>query len=111
MQQLNLGMRLDDPYLQSRCKLFYSISLIQRGHLRAAKYLIRQQYIFAQKEQEKDIRLLNMCKGIWLRLQHEYEQRRIKNYQNNLNNSSSSDMLLVGKRLLSPLQQNRSNKL
>lgn len=71
-------MRLGDPFLQSRCKLFYSISLIQIGKLRAAKHLIRQQYAFALTEKEKDVRLLNMCKGIWLRLQYEYQQRRLR---------------------------------
>lgn len=83
VQQLNLGLRLGDPHLQSRCKLFYSISLIQTGHLRAAKYIIRQQYCFALKEREKDIRLVRMCKGIWLRLQYEYLQRQLKNLNKN----------------------------
>lgn len=95
VQQLNLGMRLGDPYLQSRCKLFYSISLIQVGHLRAAKYIIRQQYCFAIKERDKDIRLLRMCKGIWLRLQYEYLQRQLRNPSKS-NASLSSEQMLTG---------------
>lgn len=111
MQQLNLGMRLGDPYLQSRCKLFYSISLIQRGHLRAAKYIIRQQYVFALKEEENDIRLLNMCKGIWLRLQHEYQQRKTRNNQKILGSTNLNTKLLGNNALVSFSEQNKSNKL
>ncbi|XP_034655595.1 uncharacterized protein F58A4.6 [Drosophila subobscura] len=75
LQQLKIGLRLGDPFLQARCKLYYSISLIQRGHLRAAKHLIRDQYQFARVHREKDLRLVRMCQGIWLRLRYEYEQR------------------------------------
>lgn len=71
-------MRLGDPFLQARCKLYYSISLIQRGHLRPAKHLIRAQYSFARQHVETDGRLVRMCQGIWLRLRYEYEQRRIQ---------------------------------
>ncbi|KAH8320153.1 hypothetical protein KR074_003739 [Drosophila pseudoananassae] len=81
LQQLKIGMRLGDPFLQARCKLYYSISLIQRGHLRSAKHLIRQQYAFARQHVEADGRLVRMCQGIWLRLQYEYEQRRIQKWQ------------------------------
>lgn len=78
LQQLKIGMRLGDPFLQARCKLYYSISLIQRGHLRPAKHLIRAQYSFARQHVETDGRLVRMCQGIWLRLRYEYEQRRIQ---------------------------------
>ncbi|KAH8421395.1 hypothetical protein KR009_004080 [Drosophila setifemur] len=78
LQQLNIGLRLGDPFLQARCKLYYSISLIQRGQLRLAKHLIRQQYSFARVNEEKDLRLVRMCQGIWLRLGYEYEQRAIR---------------------------------
>ncbi|KAM7348043.1 uncharacterized protein F58A4.6 [Cochliomyia hominivorax] len=74
-KQLTIGIRLGDPFLQSRCKLFYSISLIQTGRLRLAKYIIRQQYAFARSHAEIDARLVKMCKGIWLKLQYEYDQR------------------------------------
>lgn len=74
-KQLLIGIRLGDPFLQARCKLFYSISLIQTGHLRSAKYIIRQQYAFARCYKETDARLIKMCKGIWLKLQYEYGQR------------------------------------
>ncbi|XP_033170019.1 uncharacterized protein F58A4.6 [Drosophila mauritiana] len=78
LQQLKIGLRLGDPFLQTRCKLYYSISLIQRGQLRMAKHLIREQYQFASKNIEKDVRLMRMCLGIWRRLSYEYEQRRLR---------------------------------
>ncbi|XP_002132992.2 uncharacterized protein F58A4.6-like [Drosophila pseudoobscura] len=76
LQQLKIGLRLGDPCLQARCKLYYGISLIQRGHLRAAKHLIRDQFKFALVHREKDRRLVRMCQGIWMRLVYEYQQRR-----------------------------------
>ncbi|XP_017016217.1 uncharacterized protein F58A4.6 [Drosophila takahashii] len=78
LQQLKIGLRLGDPFLQARCKLYFSISLIQRGQLRTAKHLIREQYAFASRNAEKDVRLVRMCLGIWQRLSYEYEQRRMR---------------------------------
>ncbi|XP_058977459.1 uncharacterized protein F58A4.6 [Musca domestica] len=74
-KQLLIGIQLGDPFLQSRCLLYYSISLIQTGRLRTAKYIIRSQYAFARVNEETDSRLVKMCKGIWLRLQYEYGLR------------------------------------
>ncbi|XP_013108439.2 uncharacterized protein F58A4.6 [Stomoxys calcitrans] len=74
-KQLCIGIQLGDPFLQSRCLLYYSISLIQVGRLRTAKYLIRKQYAFALANVETDGRLLKMCEGIWMRLQYEYGLR------------------------------------
>ncbi|XP_064537110.1 uncharacterized protein F58A4.6 [Drosophila montana] len=76
LQQLTIGLRLGDPFLQARCKLYYSISLIQRGQLRQAKRMIRAQYRFAKQHEEHDHRLVRMCLGIWLRLRFEYQERR-----------------------------------
>ncbi|XP_061391011.1 uncharacterized protein F58A4.6 [Musca vetustissima] len=77
-KQLRIGIQLGDPFLQSRCLLYYSISLIQIGRLRTAKYIIRSQYAFARANEEMDSRLVKMCKGIWLRLQYEYGLRMKK---------------------------------
>ncbi|KAL7734789.1 hypothetical protein ACLKA6_011074 [Drosophila palustris] len=74
LQQLSIGLRLGNPLLQARCKLYYSISLIQRGQLRQAKQLIRGQYELACSK--LDLRLLRMCQGIWERLRYEYRQRQ-----------------------------------
>ncbi|XP_001997536.2 uncharacterized protein F58A4.6 [Drosophila grimshawi] len=80
LQQLAIGLRVGNTFLQARCKLFYSISLIQRGQLRQAKHLIRSQYRFAggkdSKHKKHDQRLLHMCEAIWQRLCYEYEQRK-----------------------------------
>ncbi|KAI9582285.1 uncharacterized protein F58A4.6 [Glossina fuscipes] len=72
MRQLYIGIHLGDPFLQARCKLYYSVSLLQIGKLRSAKYIIRKQYHFAVFHKDVDGRLLKMCKGIWQRLQYEY---------------------------------------
>ncbi|XP_039959304.1 uncharacterized protein F58A4.6 [Bactrocera tryoni] len=90
LRQFNIGLRLGDPFLQARCKLYYSISLIQTGQLRKAKYIIREQYKFAKKQKEFDGRLVKMCHGIWLRLQYEYGLR-LKSKKN------STDAILVKK--------------
>lgn len=76
LKQLNLGLQLGDPFLQSRCKLYYSISLIQTGRLRSAKKIIREEYKFAKKREEDDPRLAKMCEGIWLKLLYEYWMKR-----------------------------------
>ncbi|KAH8302660.1 hypothetical protein KR044_009302, partial [Drosophila immigrans] len=76
LQQLSIGLRLGNPLLQARCKLYYSISLIQRGELRRAKHLIRVQHGLASKQ--RDQRLQHMCLGIWERLRYEYGQRQQK---------------------------------
>ncbi|XP_055694334.1 uncharacterized protein F58A4.6 [Lutzomyia longipalpis] len=75
VKQLKIALRLGDPYTIARCKLYYSISLIQRGHLRAAKYLIREQYAFATNASHPDDRLVRMCLGIWAKLQYTHSQR------------------------------------
>lgn len=78
LRQLKIGQRLGDPFLQARCKLYYSISLIQTGRLRCAKYLIREQYKFARENKAIDGRLVKMCFGIWRRLQYEYMLKQKK---------------------------------
>ncbi|XP_062135639.1 uncharacterized protein F58A4.6-like [Drosophila sulfurigaster albostrigata] len=76
LQQLSIGLRLGNPLLQARCKLYYSISLIQRGELRQAKQLIRNQYRLACEQ--NDQRLKRMCHGVWERLRYEYGERQRK---------------------------------
>ena len=78
--QWKIGMRSGDPAVISRCKLYYSISLIQKGRLKAAKYLVLQEYERAKKEREigGDERLYKMCHGIWLKLQYSYFMRKQK---------------------------------
>ncbi|CAD7087612.1 unnamed protein product [Hermetia illucens] len=87
LKQLALGIRIGDPFIQVRCKLFYSISLIQTGKLRLARHIIESQYKFAVKYAEYDARLVKMCQGIWLKLQYEHKKgrhRRKLKYNNKL---------------------------
>lgn len=67
-----MGLLFGDPPIVARSKLFVSLSLIQRGELRLAKKIIRQQYEVAKQEEEYDPRLKKMCIGIWMKLQYAY---------------------------------------
>ncbi|XP_059607587.1 uncharacterized protein F58A4.6 [Phlebotomus argentipes] len=77
MKQLKIALKLGDPHTIARCKLYFSISLIQRGRLRSAKYLIREQYAFAMSSPQPDERLVRMCLGIWAKLQYTHAQREV----------------------------------
>lgn len=74
-----MASRSGDPSIIVRCKLYYSISLIQKGRLRAAKQLILNQYEYAKIERAAgDERIYKMCHGIWLKLQYAYTLRHQK---------------------------------
>lgn len=75
MYQLKIALKSGNPSIVSRCRLYYSISLIQKGHLRAAKQIVLAQYAIA-KSDESDDRVYKMCHGIWLKLQHSYYLRK-----------------------------------
>lgn len=82
MYQMKLGLKSGDPSIISRCKLYYSISLIQKGRLRTAKNLILEEYKHAKDERKGgDDRLYKMCHGIWLKLQYTYAMRHKKRLQ------------------------------
>lgn len=75
--QLKLAMKCGDPSIIVRCKLYYSISLIQKGKLRLAKQLILSQYEYAKAEKRAgDPLLYKMCHGIWLKLQYTHQMRK-----------------------------------
>lgn len=74
VKQFELAMRLDNPLLVARCRLYAALSLIQRGHFATPKYMIQRIYEFALIE--KDVRLQNMCRGVWAKLQYNYKQYR-----------------------------------
>lgn len=59
-----------------RCKLYYAISLIQKGIIAPAKRIIRTQYKFAKQEEEADNKLLKMCLGIWSKLLYVQDLKR-----------------------------------
>lgn len=82
MYQLKLAFKCGDPSIVARSKLYYSISLIQKGRLRAAKQMILDQYEFAKEERRSgDERVYKMCHGIWLKLQYAYTMRKQKRHK------------------------------
>lgn len=68
---MRIALKLGDPILLSKCKLFLALSLMQRGRITLPKRIIKEQYNYAKNlpENSKDIRLENMCKGAWVKLQ------------------------------------------
>ncbi|XP_071946591.1 uncharacterized protein [Antedon mediterranea] len=78
-QQFILAKKIGDPYLMSRCYVFLSLSLMQRGFLKYAQFILRKQFAFAtQREEITDVRLVAMCRGAWCKLQYLYELKRQK---------------------------------
>ncbi|KAG5897845.1 hypothetical protein JTB14_011843 [Gonioctena quinquepunctata] len=71
--QLNLAHRLGDPNIAARCRLYSSLSLIQQKRFKLAEAIILREYHNAKSASIVDKRLLNMCKGIWSKLQYEHQ--------------------------------------
>lgn len=93
-----MGLQFGDPPIVARSKLFVSLSLIQRGQLRLAKKIIRQQYEVAKQEEEYDPRLKKMCIGIWMKLQYAYQlksQNKMSTRKELLNKPQPSNYLNV----------------
>lgn len=74
MKQFELALRLGDPLLVARCKLYAALSLIQQGQLKTPIKLVRSIYKFAINE--NDIRLQNMCQGVWAKLSYCYKMQK-----------------------------------
>lgn len=74
VRQLQLALRLGDPLLVARCKLWAALSLLQRGYLKVSKRIVEDNYRLAVAE--KDLRLQNMCKGVWAKLQYTYKMKK-----------------------------------
>ncbi|XP_055547024.1 uncharacterized protein F58A4.6 [Wyeomyia smithii] len=79
IQQMKLAMRIGEPSLIARCKLYLAIAMIQRYNFAGAKQMIVQIYRNEKRQYEPDSRLLKMCLGIWAKLKYEYElyQKRL----------------------------------
>ncbi|KAM7433949.1 hypothetical protein ABFA07_015882 [Porites harrisoni] len=75
--QLLVAMRLGNPILAAQCKVFAAMSLIQRGRLKMASKVIREQYHLALNGL-KDEKLLSSCKAAWIRIQYIRKQRKEK---------------------------------
>ncbi|XP_076231539.1 uncharacterized protein F58A4.6 [Calliopsis andreniformis] len=74
VKQFELALRLGDPLLVARCKLYAALSLIQQGHFKMPKKIIRNVYTFSITQ--NDVRLQNMCRGIWAKLQYCYKKQK-----------------------------------
>uniref|UniRef100_A0A1Q3FFW7 Uncharacterized protein n=1 Tax=Culex tarsalis TaxID=7177 RepID=A0A1Q3FFW7_CULTA len=79
LQQMKFALRLGEPSLIARCRLYMAISLIQKYQFGAAKRIVQQIYRTEKHHSEPDTRLLKMCLGIWSKLSYEYElyQKRL----------------------------------
>uniref|UniRef100_A0A0P4W7F9 Uncharacterized protein n=1 Tax=Scylla olivacea TaxID=85551 RepID=A0A0P4W7F9_SCYOL len=73
VKQLEIALRLGDPNMASRCKLYAAISLIQKCRFKLAARIVKQEYLWALSvlPEARDIRLVKMCQGIWTKLRHE----------------------------------------
>lgn len=79
VEQLRIAMKLGDEIIITQCKLYFSLSLIQRGYCKGAKKIILEQYHALKNKRVVDKKTLNMCKGIWARLKYELFLRRTLN--------------------------------
>jgi hypothetical protein len=79
-RQMKIALRLGDPITVSRCKVYLAISCLQRGYTVLARRIVRAQYKFATSlpENQRDSRLVNMCLGVWARLQYMRHLKRTK---------------------------------
>ncbi|XP_058822923.1 uncharacterized protein F58A4.6 [Topomyia yanbarensis] len=79
MQQMKLAMRLGEPSLIARCRLFTAIAMTQKYNFAGAKQIVQQVYRAEKRKSELDQRLMKMCLGIWSKLSYEYDlyQKRL----------------------------------
>ncbi|KAF5272052.1 hypothetical protein FQR65_LT05034 [Abscondita terminalis] len=78
INQLKLAMMLDDPNVVARCRLYLSLSLIQQGRFKLAQRIIHYEYLKARNSVVVDIRLINMCRGIYCKLKYDWEMYKRK---------------------------------
>lgn len=86
IKQFQLALRLGNPLLVARCKLYAALSLVQQENLKTPKHVIRDIYKFAMEQ--NDIRLQNMCKGVWAKLQYCYKRKKLKYKRNEISTAS-----------------------
>ncbi|KAK4308806.1 hypothetical protein Pmani_019526 [Petrolisthes manimaculis] len=80
LQQLEIAMRLGDLGSMSRCRLYAAVSFIQQCKFKLAKSIIIQEYHWVKSlpTDLQDIRIDNMCHGIWTKLIYERKMHRNK---------------------------------
>lgn len=69
-QQMKLAVRIGDPHVLARCRLYAAIAFIQKGNFKAASTIIQREYdaLRCQPVELRDRRLAKMCQGIWVKL-------------------------------------------
>lgn len=76
--QLIVALRLRNPVLAAQCKVFAALSLIQRGQLKLASRILREQYVLAKSDGfGMDEKLISSCKSAWSRIQYLKKQKKI----------------------------------
>lgn len=76
--QLLVALRLGNPILAAQCKVFAAFSLIQRGQLKLAAKIIREQYALATSDGVgRDGKLISSCKAAWHKIQYMKKQKKI----------------------------------
>ncbi|XP_045604374.1 uncharacterized protein [Procambarus clarkii] len=80
LKQMDIALRLGDPNIISRCRLYAAIALIQQCKFKLAAVVIKTEYQWVKSlpEEVRDQRLVNMCHGIWTKLQHEHKLYHMK---------------------------------
>ncbi|KAL4223364.1 hypothetical protein ACF0H5_016834 [Mactra antiquata] len=74
--QLNIAIEMGDPIMASKCRMFFALSLMQAGKLKHCKKMLRNEYEVAIQYIHRDSKLIDMCKGMWSKLQYYYMKRR-----------------------------------
>lgn len=75
-QQFKFALRLGDPNLQSRCRLYMALSQIQLKNFVLAKQIVKNEYKSATSHVVRDTKLISMCLGIWAKLKYDRKQAR-----------------------------------
>lgn len=86
VKQMEIALRLGDPFVMSRCRLYLAISMIQQRRFKGASAIVRYEYHNAHTlpKEARDHRLIKMCHGIWTKLRHE---RRLHRLSTKINSS------------------------
>jgi len=80
-QQYMVAIKMNDPILKSRSKIYYAHSLMQRGRLKSGAKLIREEYLFARRmileEDKEEFELVvTCCLAAWNRYKYLLTLRR-----------------------------------
>ncbi|XP_048590134.1 uncharacterized protein LOC5510176 isoform X5 [Nematostella vectensis] len=79
VKQLLVARKLGNPLLESQCQVFLAMSLVQRGFLKKARHIIRQQYRCAVSNGIRDTKLIASCQAIWNRIRYVQQQKNVSN--------------------------------